>query len=110
VKQAGESYGEANVRSAFRLDDVPNTLPAYLNLRVDQAGRTWVRRWAVSDTTKSFFDVFDSAGAYLGPVTVPFKLPEWGMQAWTRDALVTIIEDAEGRPTVVRLRLTSRNP
>jgi 6-bladed beta-propeller protein len=105
IKNAAETYGEANVRGAFHLEDVPPTLPAYLNLRVDPSGRTWVRRWAGADTSKTDFDVFDSTGAYLGPVTVPLKLPEWGRQAWTKDGLVTIIEDDEGRPTVLRLKL-----
>lgn len=108
IKGASEGFGEANVRSAFRLEDIPSTLPAFLNLRADEAGRIWVRRWAVSDTTRSDFDVFDLAGAWLGSVTVPFKVNEWGSQAWTRDGLVTITEDADGRPTVVRLRLQIR--
>ncbi|HEV8612650.1 MAG TPA: 6-bladed beta-propeller [Gemmatimonadales bacterium] len=105
IKEVGENYDQATVRSAFRLQDVPATLPAYLNLRVDQGGRVWVRRWTVADTGKTWFDLFDSTGVYLGPVSVPFKLAEWGNQAWTSNGLVTAIEDAEGRPTIVRLRL-----
>ena len=109
VKQSAESYGEANVRAAFRLEDLPTSLPAFMSLRADLAGRIWVRRYPVADTTRSSFDVFDSTGAYLGPVALPFKLHEWGLQTWTRDGLVTIIEDDEGRPTVVRLRF-GKNP
>jgi hypothetical protein len=108
IKGASEGFGEANVRAAFRLEDIPSTLPAFLNLRADEAGRVWVRRWAVSDTARSDFDVFDQAGAWLGSVTVPFKVNDWGSQAWTRDGLVTITEDDDGRPTVVRLRLRIR--
>lgn len=108
IRSASGPYGETNVRTAFRLEDIPHTLPAFLNLRADEAGRVWVRRWAVSDTTRSYFDVFDSHGAWLGPITVPFKISEWGNQTWTRDGLVTIIEAADGRPTVVRLRLQIR--
>jgi hypothetical protein len=29
----------------------------------------------------------------------------WGQQAWTRTGLVTVIEDQEGRPMVVRFAL-----
>lgn len=105
IKGAGADWGEENIRSAFKLDDVPSTLPAFMNLRVDEVGRVWVRRIPVADTTRMYFDVFDSTGAFLGPVTIPLKISEWGMQAWTRDGLVTVIEDEEGRPTVVRLRL-----
>ena len=108
VKGSADNYGADNVRAAFKLEDIPATLPAYSNLRVDESGRVWVRRHAVADTTKSYFDVFDSTGAYLGPVTVPFKMSDWGMQSWTTDGVVTVIEDAEGRPTVVRLKLQIR--
>jgi 6-bladed beta-propeller protein len=104
IKQAGENWGDAT-RNAFKLEDVPAKLPAFLNLRVDPSGRVWARRFSVADSTKTRFDVFDSTGAYLGPITVPFKLKEWGNQVWTRDGLVTIIEDEEGRPTVIRLKI-----
>ena len=106
VKWAKESFGEATVRAAFKLSDIPSTLPAFENIRVDQAGRVWARRFAVTDTTRTIFDVFDSTGAYLGPVSVPLNVNAWGRQAWTRDGLVTVIEDQDGRPTVVRLKLT----
>lgn len=105
VKWAKESYGEATVRAAFKLSDIPSTLPAFENLRVDEAGRVWARRYAVTDTTRTTFDVFDSTGAYLGPVSATMSMNAWGRQAWTQDGLVTVIEDQEGRPTIVRLRL-----
>jgi hypothetical protein len=100
-----ESFAEASLRAAFRLEDIPSTLPAFMGLRVDQRGRIWVRRYLVADTSRTAFDLFDSTGAFLGPVVIPFRMNEWGMQAWTRDGLVTVIEDENGRPTVVRLRL-----
>ena len=107
IKQAGEGWDPATLRAAFKLEDIPSKLPAFLNLHVDQSGRIWVRRYSLADTTRSRYDVFDSTGAYLGPVTVPYKLTDWGRQAWTRDGLVTIIEDADGRPTVVSLKVTA---
>jgi hypothetical protein len=105
VKWAKEAYGEATVRAAFKLSDIPSTLPAFENLRVDEAGRIWARRYAVSDTTRTTFDVFDSTGAYLGPVRADMSMNAWGQQAWMRDGLVTVVEDQDGRPTVVRLKL-----
>ena len=110
IKTPAETYGEANVRASFKLEDLPTTLPAYMNIRVDPTGRIWVRRHAVSDTTRTRFDVFDSTGALLGPVTLPFSINEWGMQAWTRDGLVTVIEDESGRPTLVRVRVAMPDP
>ena len=109
IKQSAGNWGEAAIRAAFKLEDVPAQLPAFMNLRVDGSGRVWARRFSVADSTRTLFDVFDSTGAYLGPVTVPFKVNEWSNQAWTRDGLVTIIEDEEGRPTVVRLKLGARD-
>ena len=104
IKQAGEGWDPAALRSAFKLEDVPTKLPAFLNLHIDQSGRVWTRRYS-ADTTHSRYDVFDSTGAYLGPITVPVRVRDWGGQAWTRDGLVTIIEDADGRPTVVSFKL-----
>ena len=103
IKQAGDNWDPTVLRAAFKLEDVPSKLPAFLNLQVDPSGRVWASRYSV-DTTRSSYDVFDSTGAYLGPVTVPLK---GGSQAWTRDGLVTVIEDQEGRPTVVSLRVTA---
>lgn len=107
VKQVSEGYGEENARSAFNLADVPATLPAFSTVQVDQSGRVWVRRHAVTvaDTARTAYEVFDSTGAYLGPVSVPLMIPEYGLQAWTRDGLVAMVEDGDGRPTVVRFRL-----
>jgi hypothetical protein len=105
VKALGTQAMEEAMRSAFHYEDVPSTLPAYRDLRVDLSGRVWVRRHALSDVGSTYYDVFDSTGAYLGPVTVPFKVNPVGNQAWTVDGLVTVTEDAEGRPTVVRLKL-----
>lgn len=98
-------FDEAVVRNAFKLADIPATLPAYEALAVDPAGRVWVRRYAVADTTRTTFDLFDSTGVYLGPVTTPLHLSPWGAKAWTRDGVVAVIEDRDGRPAVVRLRL-----
>jgi hypothetical protein len=114
MKAAAKDFGGENLRATFRLEDVPATLPALAGIGVDESGRVWIRRHAltVADSAHTAFEVFDSAGAFLGPVRVPFKLPDFGPRAWTRDGIVVIVEDVDGRPTVVRLRLTaaSREP
>ena len=81
-------------------------LPAFETLRVDEAGRIWARRYPITDTTRTTFDVFDSTGAYLGPVSSTISFNAWGQQAWTRDGVVAIIEDQDGRPNFVKLKLT----
>jgi hypothetical protein len=110
VKNAGKGIDPATVRNAFKLDDIPRTLPAYEALKVDPSGRVWARRYAVSDTTRSSFDLFDSRGAYLGPVETPIHLPTYGAQAWTTNGVVAVVEDADGRPTIVRLKLVTAAP
>ena len=105
VRSAKETFGEATVRAAFKLSDIPSTLPAFEGLRVDEAGRVWARRYAVADTTRTTFDLFDSTGVYLGPVSAALSMTVWGPQAWTSDGLVAVIEDQDGRPTIVRFKL-----
>jgi len=107
IKEVGGNFAADAMRAAFHAEDVPNSFPAFENLRVDQSGRVWARRYAVADTTRTHYEVFDSTGGYLGPVTAPVNVFSWGRQAWTRDGFVAIIEDAEGRPTVVRFRLVA---
>ncbi len=104
VKGATRSIDETTVRNAFNLNDIPRTLPAFESLRVDPRGRVWARRYPVADTTHTTFDLFDSTGAYLGPVTAPIRIGPYTPQAWTRNGVVAVIEDADGRPTIVRLR------
>jgi hypothetical protein len=81
IRQFAERYGEANLREAFRLEDIPATLPAFAGLRVDESGRVWVWRHqsTMADSARTAFEVFDSAGAYLGPVSAPLKLPAYGL-------------------------------
>lgn len=105
VKRTGNGIDPATVRSAFKLDDIPRSLPAYEALKVDPSGRVWARRYAISDTTRTSFDLFDSTGAYLGPVETPVGLPAYGVQAWTPNGVVAVVEDQDGRPTIIRLKL-----
>jgi len=107
IKSAGKGIDPATVRNAFRLEDIPRTLPAYETLQVDPTGRVWARRYAVSDTTRTSYDLFDTKGAYLGPVGTPLHISTWGAQAWTPTGVVTVIEDGDGRPTIVRLKLVT---
>ncbi len=111
IKSLGQGFREADVRSAFRLEDIPGTLPAFEAIRVDLGGRVWARRYAVtvSDTARTRYDLFDSTGVYLGPVEAPIAIGPWSPQAWTRTEVVAVIEDSEGRPTVIRLSLPPGN-
>jgi hypothetical protein len=107
IRGAGKGIDPATVRNAFRLEDIPGTLPAYETLQVDPTGRVWARRYAVTDTIRTSYDLFDTKGAYLGPVSTPLHITTWGAQAWTPTGVVAVIEDQDGRPTIVRLRLAT---
>ncbi len=107
IRSAGKGIDQATIRNAMRFDDIPSTLPAYETLQVDPTGRVWARRYAVSDTTRTGFDLFNATGAYLGRVETPLHLAPWGAQAWTPTGVVAVIEDQDGRPTIVRLKLVT---
>ncbi|NOT07258.1 MAG: hypothetical protein HOP28_03540 [Gemmatimonadales bacterium] len=108
VRASKDSYGEANLRAVFKVEDIPATFPAFQSLHVDESGRVWARRYAVSDSTRTTFDLFAGTGAWLGTVTAPFRVRDYGLQVYTKSGFVAIIEDEEGRPTVVRVRLDIR--
>ncbi len=104
IKGVGKDFDPIAVRNAFKLEDIPETLPAFESLKVDPTGRVWARRYPVSDTTTTMFDLFDSNGTYLGPVLAPVRIGPYTPQVWTRSGVVAVVEDDEGRPTIVRLR------
>lgn len=100
-----ESWGEAALRNAFHRSDIPGTLPAFTGIDTDADGNRWVFLDNLGDSTLTRFDVFDSAGVYLGPValrsTDHFKAWTWG-----RDQVVAAGESSDGLPVVVRFRIS----
>ncbi|MDZ4863264.1 MAG: hypothetical protein SGJ01_07435 [Gemmatimonadota bacterium] len=105
VTNATQSVGEAAARGVARLGDVPTSAPAFTSLKVDMDGNVWARRLVGSDSTWVTFDVFSPDGMWLGPLTVPFAIPQWGGQFFGHGAIYAVIEDADGRPAIVKLKL-----
>lgn len=105
VHNARDMVGEATAREVAKLSDVPATAPAFQTLRVDLDGNTWARHLVGSDSTRTRYDVFSPAGAWLGPVTVPVAVPEYGGQFFGRKAIYSTVEDADGRPAIVRVQV-----
>lgn len=105
VHNAKDMVGEASAREVARLSDIPTTAPAFQNLRVDLDGNIWARHLVGSDSTRTRYDVFSPAGAWLGPVTVPVAVPEWGGQFFGRKTIYSTVEDAAGRPAIVRVKV-----
>jgi hypothetical protein len=104
VKNAKDMVGEEVARGIAKLGDVPTTAPAYVGLAVDPTGAIWARHLIGSDSTKTRFDVFGADGSWLGQLTMPFGLPEYGGVTFTRDGLLAAVEGDDGLPTIVRLR------
>jgi hypothetical protein len=105
VTNAKDMVGEATAREIAKLSDVPTNAPAFQTLRVDLDGNVWARYLVGSDSTRTRYDVFSPVGAWLGPVTVPVAVPEWGGQFFGRRAIYSTVEDADGRPAIVRVKV-----
>lgn len=101
----GGGWNDAALRAAFKLEDVPSSLPAFAGVKVDEADNCWVRLHYLADTARTHFDVFDPEGAWLGRVVSPVVFPEYGRQAWGRSEVVVAIESEDGRPVIVRYRI-----
>jgi hypothetical protein len=91
------------LRNTFALSDVPSTAPAFTSLTADAEGNRWVR--LDGDSARTRYDVFDSAGVYLGPVTVPAPLSPWGAVAWGKGTMHAAVQSEEGMPAIIRFRI-----
>lgn len=106
VANAKRSVGEAQALKTARLGEIPVTAPAFQTLSVDVDGNIFARQLLGSDSTRTRYDVFSPAGAWLGTITVPVAVPEWGPRFFGRRSIYTVTEDADGRPMIVRLTRT----
>ena len=104
--QQGNGVPEDVLRAAFKPDFIPSTKPSFTSIETDPDGNRWIRLES-GDTLNVHYDVFDVAGRWLGPVTVPsggwavpFQRPAWG-----RDRVAVIGEGDDGRPVVRVFRI-----
>lgn len=75
---------------------------------MDLDGNTWARQLVGSDSTRTRYDVFGANGAWLGSLTLPISVAEWGGQFFARGRIYAAVEDGEGRPAVVRVDVVRR--
>lgn len=108
IARFAKSYGEAALRDAFHLDDVPSTAPAFVGIQIDRSGNRWLQLDNAGDSTITRYDVFDRGGRYLGPVRVGRALSPYGATAWGRDDLYAALESEEGTPAIIRFHLDRR--
>ncbi|MGQ0704123.1 MAG: 6-bladed beta-propeller [Gemmatimonadales bacterium] len=93
----------ADMRRAFRLEDIPSTAPAFEALAMDLEGNTWVRL-GPTESGEDRYDVFDSTGAWLGETVLRLRRAGGPYTVWGNGWIVEAQEDADGRPVIVRLR------
>ena len=99
--QGREGASESVLRAAFKPEYIPDIRPSFNSIEVDPSGNRWVRLES-ADTLRVHYDVFDSSGRWLGPVSVPAQLWPGVYQrpAWGRDRVAVLGEDEEGKPLV----------
>lgn len=100
-----EQFGETIAREAVKLSDVPTSAPAFSTLRVDEDEQLWARRVMGNDSSKTIYDVFRADGSWLGAVTVPALIEEYGGQLFAKGYIYAVVEDEDGRPRVARFRI-----
>ncbi len=103
AKDLARQWGEEAVARAFSLADIPKTAPAMQTFFVDPTGTRWISV-SSADTLHSTFDVFDTAGVYLGPVQGPWVGRHFPY-AWTAKEVVVGGENADGLPELIRYRI-----
>jgi hypothetical protein len=84
----------------FDLASVPTAFPAFEDLRVTRSGSAWVVRRTHGGGYS--FDVFDEAGAYLGPVAAPPDFEQMYVHWIDDDFLVASVTDGLGVQRAVR--------
>ncbi len=85
VRNSGNPFAEdeASIRTMianYREMPLPETLPAYTDLRTADTGELWARRYSERGASALRWDVFGADGRYLGRVEVPssFAVEEVG--------------------------------
>ena len=102
IKGMKGNWDETLLRNAFHESDIPGTVPAFESVDVDRDGNVWLRLDNGGDSTTTRLDVFDSTGAYLGPVRLHRHLRLYPGWAWGRDEVAMLAESQDGLPMVVR--------
>lgn len=83
---------------------LPDSKPAAWSLFVDEMGRIWVDR-ITDDPGGRDFDVFDAEGRFLGPISLPARLPFQNTRRVVGDRIYGVTQDDLGVSYVVRMRI-----
>jgi hypothetical protein len=96
------------IRLGYELfPEPPTTMPAFSGLRLDAAGNVWVREYrSPADSEGERFLVFDSAGVWLGNISLPADVTALWID---EDYLVGLITDDLGVESVGVFELVKPN-
>lgn len=99
------------LRKSFNPEAIPNERPAYITVRTDAAGRTWVQR-SLADTTVVEWDLFDRDRRWLDVLRIPTNgwSRDFGALSLGNERVAVVVEDEDGRPAVLVYTLTRRDP
>ena len=71
LAELGDPSEEATVRRRYDEMPIPETMPAFSRLKVDQLGYLWVERYRRPGDGVPVFDVLDPEGAFASSVSIP---------------------------------------
>lgn len=107
-RQDVEARTPPGVRRQARLDvlddpRVPDQLPAFDGLLVDDEGQIWARRWSMSEESDRVWEVFGVDGVHLGHVPVPGRFSPSSIRGQT---MIGVWTDELDVPHLRSYRLT----
>ena len=98
VRGSGNPFAqdEASIRGMIAMYEdlpLPESLPAYTDLRFADTGELWARRYSERGATTLRWDVFGADGSYLGRVAIPASFQ---IEEVSRGQLVGVSRDELG--------------
>lgn len=90
------------------LSRVPGSKPAFGSIFTDDQGWLWVSPSQPAGEEQAAFDVFDPEGRYHGRMTVPLARSMTRAYRVHGDHLYAIVQNEDGVPQVVRMRIEGR--
>jgi hypothetical protein len=83
----------------------PNHHRTISNLIADVTGHLWVVRWRPPDSTRTYLDVFDPDGRYLGELAVPYPLEQKPAPMVRGGRLYAVVKDELDVQYIVVMRI-----
>jgi len=103
-KERLASYTERNeaLKAVAKLEDIPETAPAFSDMLIDAEHRIWVQLTVPRDTVGTYWDVFTPNGVWLGTVHAPFRQ---NILAFRPGEVIVATTDDEDLPVIIRYRM-----